>query len=107
MTELPLNPRELYWLQVRHWAKREGSDGCTGVADIYVEACYEHDHHYQYGKTLYGDPITRAQADARFRQVIQSRSKAGRFSPMSWWRWAGVRLFGGLPWSNYRTKETV
>lgn len=89
---LPTSPDE--WDQVRELARVEKSDGCTGVADFYVDCCYLHDHFYRVGEhwKVGGGPVTRAEADKALRQCIQSRSKFGRFSPMSWIRWAGVRL---------------
>lgn len=83
-----------YWADVRQKAADLKSDGCSFVADIYVDCCYEHDCAYRTGTRMDGTPITRREADARFRQCIQKHSVFGRFSPLSWWRWAGVRLFG-------------
>jgi hypothetical protein len=81
-----------YWRQVRFVANRLQSDGCTGVADIYLDACLEHDIHWRLGTTIYSVPITTAQANRRFRKVIQSRSRLGRFSPISWVRFLGVTI---------------
>ena len=81
-----------YWERVRARAKEIGTDGCTIVADIYLDSCLEHDVHWRTGLTIDGAPITAQQANRRFRKVIQSRSKAGRFSPVSWVRWAGVSI---------------
>jgi len=88
-------PRDnLYWVQVRHRAHRLGTDGCTGVPDFYLDACYEHDIHWRQGFTLDGQRISTRQANLRFRLVIQDRSPLGLFSPMSWWRWAAVSIAG-------------
>ncbi|HYE89541.1 MAG TPA: hypothetical protein VEA38_00920 [Terriglobales bacterium] len=87
-----------YWARVRQRAAELGSDGCSVVADFYLDACLEHDIHYRTHRRLDGTPITKAEADALFRQRIQERSCLGRFSPMSWWRWAAVALFGGSAW---------
>lgn len=83
-----------YWARVWDKAGELGADGCTGVTGAFVECCLEHDIHYRTGQRLDGTPITRRDADARFRACMQSRSKLGFFSPMAWWRWAGVRIFG-------------
>ena len=83
-----------YWVAVRKVATQLKSDGCTGVADIYLDACLEHDIHWRTGHTLFGVPITTAQANRRFRKVIQARSPLGAWSPLSWWRWAGVTVGG-------------
>ena len=61
---------------------------------------FEHDIHYRTHAWLDGAPIFKSEADARFRQVIQARSFLGRVSPMAWWRWAGVALFGGKAWDH-------
>lgn len=83
-----------YWQDVRRKAKELGSDGCSGVIDFYVDCCSEHDIAYETDADVYGHPMTRAEADADFRRCIQSKSPFGAFSPMSYWRWLGVRLFG-------------
>lgn len=87
-----------YWDCVRQVAAELGSDGCTGVPDFFLDACLEHDVHYRLHKTVSGQPITRQEADTRFREGIQHASYLGVCSPMAWWRWAGVRLFGGSSW---------
>ena len=69
-----------------------GTDGCSFVTGAYVECCMEHDIFYRTGKTLDGKPISKRQADARLRACMMSRSKLGFFSPIAWWRWAGLRL---------------
>ena len=83
-----------YWASVRARAAELGSDGCTGVTQAFHDCCFEHDVHYRTGMRLDGTPITRRAADAAFRRCIQSRSVFGKMSPMSWWRWLGVRVFG-------------
>lgn len=89
---------DVYWDRVRARARELGSDGCTAVPDFYLDSCLEHDIHYRTHAWLDGSPITRSQADQRFREVIQSRSWFGVASPMSWWRWAGLRLGGDAAW---------
>jgi hypothetical protein len=89
-----------YWLRVRARAGELKSDGCSGPAlkGFYGDCCAEHDIHYRTHRTLDGDPITRAEADRRFRCCMQARSRLGRASPMAWWRWLAVRNGGGKPW---------
>lgn len=84
----------VYWVRVRRLAQDLKTDGCTGVPDFYVEACFEHDIHWRTGHTIYGEPISTRQANMRFRRVIQARSPFGILSPMAWWRWAGVSIAG-------------
>ena len=84
----------LYWQQVREHAALLKSDGCSYVTEAYSQCCLEHDCHYRTGQRLDGTPITRREADARFRECMQLRSRFGKASPMAWWRWAGVRVLG-------------
>lgn len=42
-------------------------------------------------------PVTRAQADAVYRELLLVR---GLSSWRAWFRWAGVRLGGGFSWKN-------
>lgn len=90
-----------YWDKVRKAAEAQGTDGCTGVKDWFVECCWQHDIEWR-GKTVDGEPLSRAECNARFRRCIQRRSvlhhvtvfgyNVGRLSPLSWARWAGVWL---------------
>ena len=72
------------------------SDGCTGVKDYYKDCCIIHDLGYRWHIDPWGRKVTRAEVDEAFRLCIQSRSKLGRFSPISWARWSVVRLIGPL-----------
>lgn len=83
-----------YWERVRDTAAELGADGCTGATGGWVDCCLEHDVHYRLRTTLDGTPISRRDADARFRACMQSRSRLGWWSPVAWWRWAAVRLLG-------------
>ena len=89
---------DTYWLSIREKALALKSDGCTGVPDFYLDACLEHDVHYRTHHWLDGEPIFKSEADERLRRVIQARSFLGIFSPLSWWRWAAVKCFGGTAW---------
>jgi hypothetical protein len=90
---------------VRRAARRIGSDGCSGVSDCYVIACWDHDIAYRTGHDIFDKPVTRELADLKLRWAIQHESALGRCSPMSWWRWAGVRLFGGSSWRGDESKD--
>lgn len=96
-----------YWQKVREEAAKLEADGCSGVPDFHLDCCLEHDIHYRTRFTIDGQPISRRKADARFRKCIQSRSKFGKMSPMSWWRWAGVRIFGRSAWKGNKHGETT
>ena len=98
-TEVP-DFTDSYWGLIREWASDLEADGCSGVPDFFLDACLEHDCHYRAHEWLDGTPIFRSEADERFRRVIQSRSVIGPLSPMAWWRWVGVRLFGRSAWSH-------
>ena len=82
----------VYWSLVRERARAIKADGCSGVPDWMVWTCYEHDIHYRYHMTLEGGHIDKAQADYCLRVRIQQGSAMGVLSPVSWWRWAGVRV---------------
>lgn len=94
----PAEMSQRYWESVRQSAAELGSDGCTKVSQMYQDCCFEHDIAYKTGATVDKAPVTRAEADAAFRRCMQQKSRLGRLSPMSWWRWIGVRLFGGSSW---------
>lgn len=81
-----------YWERVRHIAAELKSDGCTCVSEIFHDACLEHDIHWRTGRTVYGDPISCRDANARFRQQCQARSPLGKLSPLSLIRWLGVSV---------------
>lgn len=83
---------------IRRQAAALGSDGCTGVSDLYRDCCYAHDIAYRTGRNHHGDPVTRAEADTAFRLCIQGESLFGKESLVAWARWAGVRLFGRGIW---------
>jgi hypothetical protein len=72
------------------------SDGCTVVSELYHECCVVHDLGYKFGIDPWGNPLERGQIDHNFRTCMESRSKLGRFQPVAWGRWLGVRVFGGL-----------
>ncbi len=90
---------DTYWLHIRERARRLNADGCTGVPDFFLDACLEHDVHYRTHAWVDGTPIFKSEADARLRDVIQSRSAFGVLSPMSYWRWLGVKLLGHRAWN--------
>lgn len=92
-----------YWELVRLMAERLNSDGCSGVPEFYHDCCLEHDIHYRTHFTLLNQPISRSEADRLFRKCMQQRSSFGVWSPMAWWRWIGVRMFGKRAYEQSRT----
>lgn len=76
------------------------SDGCTGVPDWFLDDCIVHDWWYRMKIDFNGSPISREEADKRYRWMMQRRSVFGVYSPMAWWRWAGVKLFGKSAWQS-------
>jgi hypothetical protein len=82
-----------YWRRVRDRADALGSDGCSGVPEWHHDCCLEHDVHYRTGMDINGMALTRQEADALFRECLRRRSVFSFYSPLSWWRWAGVRLW--------------
>jgi hypothetical protein len=112
-----------YWNFIRSESELIGSDGCSCVSGVNVDCCREHDlayklardprdayKHFRIGRHVdsweAALPIDRYTADKRFRQCHMNRSAFGKWSPMAWWRWAGVRLFGGRIWNCHRALET-
>ena len=98
-----------YWRAVQKRANQIRADGCSFVNRLYRVrrepsrlCCLQHDVEYHDGTTVEGHPLTRSQADRRFRRCIQEWSKLGRWSPLSWVRWLGVRAGGWRPWRKYR-----
>ena len=75
-----------------------GSDGCTLVLDICKEACIEHDFYYATKMDFTGKPISRTMADRLFKEASRKCSALGKASPMSVWRWLGVRAIGWIFW---------
>lgn len=74
------------------------SDGCTGVPNFYIDACIIHDFYYRTHRNFLGIEITKSEADYIFRKVIQKESFFKALSPMSWWRWLGVKFFANKAW---------
>ena len=101
----------LYWDWIKAEALKVGSDGCSKVPDFYLGACRQHDLAYFYAKDprsaythqswALADHITKGGADIQFRQTIQKKSTFGVLSPMSWWRWLGLKLFGSKAWNSH------
>jgi len=87
------------WRLIRAYTR---SDGCTGVADIFVKACWEHDFYFRTHHDFNGKVISFWEANRRFRRRMQWCSKLGFLSPVSWWRWLGVSLFGKAAWEGKR-----
>lgn len=104
-----------YWSFIEKEATALKSDGCTLVSELFHICCLEHDcayklhkdprdayRYFEQGCTNYWDlasPISRGEADKRFRKCMQERSKLGRFSPVSWLRWVGVRVGASRAWN--------
>ena len=83
-----------YWKDIRLWAKELKSDGCSFATEAFKEACLEHDCHWWTGETLWGTAVSIQAANDRFRAVMRSRSRFGKYSPMAFWRWAAVSVRG-------------
>jgi hypothetical protein len=103
---MPAHPRwdKSYWQRVKQHARALRGDGCSGVPDVWGRPCCdEHDVAYRCHNDPDGQLITRAQADARFRRCLASRSPLRHLglafaSPLAWLYWLGVRLFGRRAW---------
>lgn len=78
------NPDKRFLIERK--AKELDSDGCTGVPDFYVIACWWHDICYRTHCDFNGQPVTKREADTILRWSIQHESTFGRLSPMAFWR---------------------
>ena len=76
------------------------SDGCTGVPDFYKDECIKHDFYYRTHHDFSGKLLYKYEADLLFMQGIQAKSKFGKWSPMSYWRYLGVLLFAKTAWED-------
>ena len=98
---------QLHWPAIRQMAKSLGGDGCSGpTIPLFVDCCDQHDIAYRTHSDEFGDPITRAEADARMRECIQSRDPLGEASVVAQWRFVALRMFGWLYWRR-RTPATT
>lgn len=103
---------------VLYEAKKINSDACTKSFDFHVQCCYVHDLSYYYGrcaccayklylndsKDVWGEAptATRLEIDQTFRNCIQTKSSVRKASPLSWVRYAGVRVGGWWAWRKHR-----
>lgn len=72
------------------------ADGCSSAPDLWWhECCCIHDVHYRTGKDYEGKPISRSEADKKFRQCLKSDSKTfiGKHILCNVY-WLAVRIFG-------------
>ena len=74
------------------------SDGCTGVPDFYLDCCIIHDWFYATHRDFNGNPKTKAFADKVLEECIRKESWLGKWSPMAWWRWQGVKHWANKAW---------
>lgn len=82
---------KLYWSDIETKSIELDSDGCSGVPDIFVWSCMEHDCHYRTHRFLWGEEITKEQADYIFRVRIQQCHMSLLKWPISWIRWLGLK----------------
>jgi len=68
------------------------------VPDFFRLGCLEHDIAYRTHRDPVGYPITKKEADKRFRWYMQNNSIFGSFSPVAWVRWLAVKGLGGAAW---------
>ena len=59
-----------------------GSDGCTGVLDLFMWTCLEHDVHYRTHRTALGDSLTFEEANYIFRERIKQVRVT--MNPLTW-----------------------
>lgn len=75
------------------------SDGCTMAPELYHTACIIHDFYYRTHIDLYGNPLTKGQADKLFRKHIQHNSSLGRVSITAFIWFQAVKFFGRRSWN--------
>lgn len=96
-----MDTKPSYWQRVKVTAKSLKGDGCSSSPDFfYKRCCDDHDIAYRTGKTVDGEPISRAEADKRFYACMRKHGKTPVLGKMilPWTYWMGVRLFGGSSW---------
>src|SRR5689334_16124098 len=94
---------EAYWGVVKEKARELQSDGCSVVPDFYVLACYEHDIHYRTHKTVYGDELTKEEADYLLGQRIRQLAwKNLSLNPVALWN---ILAFPMSIWRVFAVKE--
>ena len=77
------------------------SDGCTGVPDFYRNGCTLHDFCFRTHLDFRGNESTFEAANELLRDYIRSKSWFGKYSPLAWWRWKGVKYLAEKPWDRY------
>jgi len=112
---MPHNQKQLTYEEfINREAKLINSDGCTGITNVHGLCCKIHDIEYRYHKNsldayqayldgyhyfwIVAKDISKSDVDRKFRRCLQSNSVLGYFSPISYIRWLGVKLFGGKAW---------
>ena len=104
----PYDFSQVDWDAVRRKAMALQSDGCSGpTLPIYVQCCFQHDIAYRTHCDEHGAPITRKQADQRFRACMEHFSILGDHSLIAEWRYWAVRLFGWWAWINFEPCRTL
>lgn len=107
---LPNSPE--YWGLVLETALSLKTDGCSGPARLtqwFKAACYEHDVHYRTGTDVFGNSISRLDADDTFSwRIVQIGRAELSWNPLTWkyifapvvasWRWVAVRVGGPSSW---------
>lgn len=87
------------WKLVRSYLR---SDGCTGVPNWHVKACWEHDFYFRTHHDFNGHFISFSKSNWRFLKRIQKLSWFGAFDIRSYVRWLGVTLLGRNAWRGNR-----
>lgn len=74
------------------------SDGCTDVPDFYLNGCIQHDWWFRTHRNFDGSPITEEEANQGLRDYVWHHSLFGHFSPLAWWRYYALEVFGKKAW---------
>ena len=99
--------RESPEFQLHILARLLEANGCTSAPDLcFEDCCNGHDVEYRTGKTIDGEPVSRAEADAKFLRCMSERAKqdkaaAAVLAPIYY---AAVRVFGESHWIDYEPR---
>lgn len=98
------NKRDDPEFQLHILARLLEANGCTSAPDLcFGDCCNAHDVEYGTGRTIHGEPVTRAEADKRLMRCMSERAKKDKqaaeiLAPIYY---AAVRVFGECHWFYY------
>lgn len=94
---------DLDWQLIRTYTR---SDGCSGVSDWHVKACWEHDFYFRTHHDFEGKVISFSEANLRFLRRLFKLSWLSIFNLRAYIRWLGVTVLGKNAWNDQRHYQT-